>query len=351
MKRPTWAGLYRPLAAVAVCMTLGLTFSGEAQAQAVRGTLLGTVIDAQEAAIPGATVTATETQTNIARSVVTNESGYYIFANMRDGVYRVNPHDEAALELALRLKDEYENITVTLLTLGPMIAQHEIQRCMATGADDLYQIKVNGQPPLDSDPLDQPDPWVKSDLMARAVKELQGDLVLCGKESLDKSSGQVGALLARRLDLPFVSAITDLSLDETGGILQVQRSAGRGIREIIECRPPAVLSVDLGPDLRLPKFTSRKWAEAYTPRQLAYGADVDAPKIVCTRRFQPRPRPKMVSAPDSRLHGYERIMQLLTGSKVEKKGEILTGSPGSQVEGIISFLKANGYIESDSAEP
>jgi electron transfer flavoprotein beta subunit len=271
------------------------------------------------------------------------------FISPEDGIYRVNPHDEAALELALRLKDEKDNITVTLLTLGPMIAEPEMRRCLAIGADDLYQINVPGQPPSDSEPLDQPDPWVKSDLMARAVKELKGDLVLCGKESLDKGSGQLGALMAHRLNLPFVSAITDLSMDETGGMLQVQRSAGRGVREIIECRLPAVFSVDLGPELRLPEFARRQWANSYAPRQLDYGADVDAPKIVCNRRFQPRPRPKLVAAPDSRQHAYERIMQLLTGSKVEKKGEILTGNPESQVEGIIAFLRANGCLESDSA--
>ena len=207
-------------------------------------------------------VCAKQIRHTYARTGISPESH---FICPEDGVYRVNPHDEAALELALRLKDEYDNITVTLLTLGPMIAEHEIQRCLATGADDLYQIKINGQPPLDSDPLDQPDPWVKSDLMARAVKELKGDLVLCGKESLDKGSGQVGALLAHRLDLPFVSAITDLSMDETGGTLQVQRSAGRGVREIIECRLPAVLSVDLGPELRLPEFARRQWAEGLCP--------------------------------------------------------------------------------------
>ncbi|MBW2431879.1 MAG: hypothetical protein JRF56_23225 [Deltaproteobacteria bacterium] len=280
----------------------------------------------------------------------TGKSPKSYFISPEDGIYRVNPHDEAALELALRLKDEYDNITVTLLTLGPMIAEREMRRCLATGADNLYQINVHGQPASDSDPLDQPDPWVKSDLMARAVKELKGNLVLCGKESLDKGSGQVGALLAYRLDLPFVSAITDLSMDDTGGKLQVQRSAGRGVREIIECRLPAVFSVDLGLDLRLPKFAGRPWAETYVPRQLDFGADVDPPKIVRTRRFQPRPRPKLVAAPDSRQHAYDRIMQLLTGSKVEKKGEILTGSPESQVEGIIAFLKTNGFLESDSAE-
>jgi len=272
------------------------------------------------------------------------------YISPEDGVYRVNPHDEAALELALRLKDDYENITVVLLTLGPMIAEDELRRCLATGADELYQINVNGHPPYGEDPLDQPDPWVKTDLMARAVKDLEGDLVLCGKASLDKGSGQVGALLAHRLDLPFVSAIIDLSMDKSSGTLQVQRSAGRGVREIIECRLPAAFSVDLGCDLRLPKFTKRQWAKAYVPRHLDYGADVDAPKIVCTHRFQPRPRPKIVPAPDSRLQAYERIMQLLTGSKVEKKGEILTGSPESQVDGIVAFLKANGFLEPTSAD-
>jgi electron transfer flavoprotein beta subunit len=287
-------------------------------------------------------VCAKQIRHTYARTGISPESH---FICPEDGVNRVNPHDEAALELALRLKDGHDNITVTLLTLGPMIAESEIRRCLATGADDLYQIKINGQPSSHSDPLDQPDPWVKSDLMTRAVKELKGDLILCGKESLDKGSGQVGALLAHRLDLPFVSAITDLSMDATGGRLQVQRSAGRGVREIIECRLPAVLSVNLGSELRLPEFARRHWAKAYAPRQLDYGVDIGAPKVVSTRRFQPRPRPKMVAAPDSRQHAYERIMQLLTGSKVEKKGEILTGSIESQVEGIISFLKTHGFLE------
>ena len=58
-------------------------------AQAVRGTLLGNVTDSQGAAIPGVTVNATETQTNIARSALTNQSGHYVFANMKDGIYKV----------------------------------------------------------------------------------------------------------------------------------------------------------------------------------------------------------------------------------------------------------------------
>src|SRR4030095_14493837 len=60
-----------------------------AAAQATRGTLLGTITDSSGAAVPGATVTITDVGTNIVTSDVTNESGYYTFTNLKDGVYRV----------------------------------------------------------------------------------------------------------------------------------------------------------------------------------------------------------------------------------------------------------------------
>ena len=68
---------------------LAFALPGSALAQAVRGTLLGNVVDTQGATMPGVTVTATETQTNVARSAVTNASGHYVFANLKDGLYRV----------------------------------------------------------------------------------------------------------------------------------------------------------------------------------------------------------------------------------------------------------------------
>ena len=60
-----------------------------ASAQAVTGTLLGNITDSSGAAVPGATVTATETQTNVSRSAVTNEAGYYMFSSLQNGTYAV----------------------------------------------------------------------------------------------------------------------------------------------------------------------------------------------------------------------------------------------------------------------
>jgi outer membrane receptor protein involved in Fe transport len=89
-RRVPYAGRvpYRMLITATV-MLLILGSPGTSGAQAVRGTLLGKVGDAQGAAVPGVTVTATETQTNVARHVVTNQDGNYVFANLKDGLYRV----------------------------------------------------------------------------------------------------------------------------------------------------------------------------------------------------------------------------------------------------------------------
>ena len=73
---------------LAVLMGL-LAMPVAARAQAVTGTLLGNVTDASGGAVPGATVTAVETQTNISRTAVTNEAGNYIFSSLRNGTYSV----------------------------------------------------------------------------------------------------------------------------------------------------------------------------------------------------------------------------------------------------------------------
>lgn len=68
-----------------------LTFATPAlvHAQAVKGALLGNITDEGGLAIPGATVTITETSTNISYNTLTNESGNYSFPNLKDGTYKV----------------------------------------------------------------------------------------------------------------------------------------------------------------------------------------------------------------------------------------------------------------------
>jgi hypothetical protein len=81
--------LYWVLVLALIVAVLIMASPSASWAQAVTGTLLGTVNDAQGAGVPGATVTVTETGTNISRTAQSNSSGNYIFSNLRDGRYRV----------------------------------------------------------------------------------------------------------------------------------------------------------------------------------------------------------------------------------------------------------------------
>jgi len=259
------------------------------------------------------------------------------FLTPEDEVFRVNPYDELAVAVALRTKELAGEGEVSILTLGPIIAEKELRRCMAMGADHLYQIDMTGRV----------DTWQKSLFLARAIKGIGADLVLCGKESIDSRNGQVGAFVAHHLRVPFVSCIRDISISSDKRSLEVQRSAGRGIREVVSCPVPAVFSVDSGAiEPPLPTYEDKKQSQTLPVQKIIYDKDSVFPQSICTKTFPPRPRPKKAPAPDPRLDAFNRIGQLLTGSRIEKKGEMLRGSPESQVEGIISFLDGHGFLES-----
>jgi electron transfer flavoprotein beta subunit len=258
------------------------------------------------------------------------------FLAPEDTITCVNRHDEAALELALRIKDSYDNARVTLLTLGPLTAENELRRCLAMGADRLYRIDLAGEL----------DPWAKALVMATFIRKMSADLIFCGKESLDRRSGQVGAFLARELGLPFVSAISGLTPSENGLEIRVERSAGRGIREVIACPLPALFTVEGGSaEPRVPTYPDKIKAQSRPIEILVWEGEKPPPRLIQRRVFPPRPRPKKIPAPDSRLSASERIRHLLAGSQMEKKGLLLTGSPESQIEGIVSFLKEHDFLE------
>src|SRR5436190_2838004 len=72
-----------------VSLVLTIAWPSAAHAQAVKGSLVGNVTDASGLVLPGVTVTIFEVNTNISYSTTSNESGYYIFSNLKDGTYRV----------------------------------------------------------------------------------------------------------------------------------------------------------------------------------------------------------------------------------------------------------------------
>jgi electron transfer flavoprotein beta subunit len=259
------------------------------------------------------------------------------FISHHDEIYCVNPLDIAALELALSVKDTQEETKVILLRLGPIIAESDLRRCFAMGADELCQIDNN----------DSIDGWTKSLLLADAMKELKADLVFCGEKSMDSGSGQIGPFMAYHLGLPFISRVMDVTVSKTGLPVSVERNCGRGKREIVECSMPAVFSAVSGPKIpRYPSLENKRRLSQEPIRKLSVKQQTSPAKVISTRVFSARPRPKQIVPPDSRLPAFQRIEQLLRGSSIEKTGEMVIGTPEEQVERIISFLQERDFLKS-----
>ena len=75
---------------IAVCILGALLYLPAAWPQASSSTVRGTVRDQHQAMVPKASVTLTNTATNVARSTLTNESGLYVFPGVFPGPYRIS---------------------------------------------------------------------------------------------------------------------------------------------------------------------------------------------------------------------------------------------------------------------
>ncbi len=264
------------------------------------------------------------------------------FISEEDRISVVNPYDEIAVEEAIRLKENKEDGEVVLVTLGDLIAEKALRRCFAMGADKLIQI---------NDPsFSHSDSWVTSVVLAKAIDRLKPDLILCGKEALDENSGQVGAYLAELLGLPYVSCVVGLELFFNDKKARIHRALGKGDKEVVECELPALFSVDRGlNDPRYPTLPNRLRAlnqkiECWGLELLGLTSRELQPMTEVVEVCYPRPRPKKISAPDPRLNGYERALLLLSGTRVEKTGNILEGTPGELASEVIQFLREKGMI-------
>lgn len=265
------------------------------------------------------------------------------FIAEEDRVDMINPYDELAVEEAIQIKEKWGDGEVILITLGDLIAEKALKRCLAMGADRLIQI---------NDPsFGQLDPWGVSVILAKAIERLVPDLILCGKEALDENGGQVGAYIAELLGLPFVSCVVGLELLPNKKEAKVNRALGKGDKEVVECLLPALFSVEKGLNEprypTLPKLLSalEQNIECWNQELLRLQTHDVQPMTQVVEVQYPKPRPKRIPVPDSDMNGFERVLNLLAGSKTEKKGNLLEGSPEAMASEIFQFLLKNGIIE------
>ncbi|MCK4413674.1 MAG: electron transfer flavoprotein subunit beta/FixA family protein [Candidatus Eisenbacteria sp.] len=172
-----------------------------------------------------------------------------------------NPYDEYAVEEALRIKEARGEGEVIVLTVAAEAARSEIRKCLAMGVD--RGVIVQDPALLGGDGIGT------ARVLAAVIRELEPELVLCGKLSIDVESDVVGIALAEYLDWPHVSLATKIEWPD-GKMAKVQREIEGGA-EIVEVSLPAVVTAEKG--LNEPRYASlkgimaakRKPIEAVTP--------------------------------------------------------------------------------------
>lgn len=154
---------------------------------------------------------------------------------VRQGVESItNPFDLYAIEAALQLKDSLGAKT-TVVTMGPPQAEESLRQALSLGVDEAVLLSDRAFAGADT--------WATSRTLAEAIKKLGPvDLVVCGKQAIDGDTAQVGPEVATLLDLPCITYVRKIEIEDGNGTMKVERATDSGY-EILRVQIPAVVTV------------------------------------------------------------------------------------------------------------
>jgi len=161
-----------------------------------------------------------------------------------------NPEDLNALELALEIKDRFGG-RVTVITMGLPGATRILRESLFRGADDA--ILVTDRRCAASDTL------ATSYILSCAVKKLDYDIVLCGRQAIDGDTAQVGPQLAEKLALTQITYVEALEALENKEIT-ARRNIGNGW-QVVKAQLPVLLTVT--GDANAPRVAAAKQLMKY----------------------------------------------------------------------------------------
>lgn len=148
----------------------------------------------------------------------------------------LNPFDESALECALQLSED-----VTILSMGPKSAENVLKPLTRLGAKSV----------LITDPLFAgSDTLATSYILSTAIKQMEYDLILCGRQSIDGDTAQVGPMLSQMLGLPLITNAFNVEYKDNKVFSDTRAGAEQAVL-------PALVTVERGYFLRLPSIFSK----------------------------------------------------------------------------------------------
>jgi electron transfer flavoprotein beta subunit len=158
---------------------------------------------------------------------------------IREGVpFIVNPFDTHSLEESLRLKDKY-GFRVAAISMGPPNTEVTLRKALALGADEVILLsdRVFGGA----------DTLATSRVLAEAIRRLSEKeevaLVICGRQTIDGDTAQVGPGIATRLGYAQLTLVDQVQNVDLGAKRVTVRRKLEGRHEIVEAPLPALITV------------------------------------------------------------------------------------------------------------
>ena len=156
---------------------------------------------------------------------------------IREGVpSEVNPFDMLGLVRAVELKSGPDD-QVVALCMGPPQARDGLLECLALGADRAVLLTDRA--------LAGSDTLATARALSLALKNEAPDLIICGRNSADSETGQVGPETAELMNLPHVGQVSKLDLQAESNSIVTERLTDEGY-QVIQCPLPALVCVTEG---------------------------------------------------------------------------------------------------------
>ena len=156
---------------------------------------------------------------------------------VREGVpFIINPFDIHALEEALRIRDRF-GCRVTAISMGPPNAEATLRKALSLGVDEA--ILVSDRCFGGADTLATSN--VLAEAIRRLVKREDVGLVICGKQTIDGDTAQVGPQTADKLNIPQVTYAEQI-IDIKKNKVTIKRKIDGG-HEIVQATLPVLVTV------------------------------------------------------------------------------------------------------------
>ncbi len=155
----------------------------------------------------------------------------------REGVpSEINPFDLLGINMAVDLKEGGAD-SVVAVSMGPPNAAEGLTQCYALGADRAVLLSDRA--------LAGSDTLATAQALALALRRESPDLIVCGRNSSDAETGQVGPEVAELMGLPHISNVRQLAIDRAANRVTAERATDEGY-QTLECSLPAVVCVTEG---------------------------------------------------------------------------------------------------------